>query len=103
MIEFAPPDRPLNAFETALVACRPRVMQVALFSVLLNLLGLAPVLFMLQVYDRAIPSRSTSTLAMLALIYLLAMSAMAAIDFARGRRASARRGSTGSVPPPDRG
>ncbi len=78
-------DRPANAFEAALAECKPRLVQVAAFSVLLNLLGLAPVLFMLQVYDRAIPSRSLSTLAMLALIYLLAMSAMAAIDFARGR------------------
>jgi ABC-type multidrug transport system fused ATPase/permease subunit len=43
---------------------------VALFSAVINLLMLAPALYMLQVYDRVLASSNQMTLAMLTLIML---------------------------------
>ena len=45
----------------ALAACRAHLVHAALFSALLNLLYLAPSLYMLQVYDRVVPTRSVAT------------------------------------------
>ena len=63
------------------------------FSLAINLLYLAGPLYMLQVYDRAVPSGSQITLLMLTLGLLLAYLAMAGLDVARARvltRASVR-------------
>src|SRR5947207_4834179 len=63
------------------------------FSLAINLLYLAGPLYMLQVYDRAVPSGSHVTLLMLTLGLLLAYLALAGLDVARARvltRASLR-------------
>ncbi len=63
------------------------------FSLAINLLYLAGPLYMLQVYDRAVPSGSHVTLLMLTLALLLAYLALAGLDMARARvltRASLR-------------
>ena len=57
----------------------------ALFSGAANLFILASPIFMLQVYDRVLPSRSEPTLVVLAVITLLVLLAMAALDTIRGR------------------
>src|SRR5437764_11641507 len=49
-----------------------RLAGVAVFSGVINLLMLSGSLYMLQVYDRVIPSRSVATLAGLSLIVLVA-------------------------------
>ncbi len=56
-----------------------------LFSVFVNLLMLTGPLFMLQVYDRVLGSRSVETLAALFLLVALLYGLMAMLDFARGR------------------
>jgi len=56
-----------------------------LFSVFVNLLMLTGPLFMLQVYDRVLGSRSEETLAALFLLVAVLYLLMALLDFARGR------------------
>ncbi len=65
----------------------------ACFSFAINLLYLAGPLYMLQVYDRVVPSGSQVTLVMLTLALLLAYLALAGLDAVRARvltRASVR-------------
>ena len=50
-------DQPTEILAAALRACRRHFVAVAVFSALLNLLFLVPMLYMLQVYDRVIPTR----------------------------------------------
>ncbi|TMV02605.1 ATP-binding cassette domain-containing protein, partial [Ruegeria sediminis] len=56
-----------------------------LFSIFVNLLMLTGPLFMLQVYDRVLGSRSVETLTALFLLVALLYTLMAMLDFARGR------------------
>ena len=46
----------------ALRQCRPHFMAAAIFSLLINILYLAPTLYMLQVYDRVVPTAGKTTL-----------------------------------------
>ncbi|HMO47735.1 MAG TPA: type I secretion system permease/ATPase [Rubrivivax sp.] len=55
------------------------------FSLLINLALLAPSLFMLQVFDRVLSTRSPETLVMLSLVTALALLLMFALDGLRGR------------------
>jgi PrtD family type I secretion system ABC transporter len=56
-----------------------------LFSLFINLMLLGPILYMLQVFDRVLVSRSEPTLYMLTLVVAIALVAMALVDMARGR------------------
>jgi len=69
----------------ALGACRRAFIAIALFSGVSNLLMLAGALFMLEVYDRVLPSRSVPTL--VALLFLVAglYAAQGIIDMLRSR------------------
>ena len=58
---------------------------VGLFSVFVNLLMLTGPLFMLQVYDRVLGSRSEATLTALFVLVGLLYALMAVLDYARGR------------------
>ena len=57
----------------------------ALFGIASNLLVLAPTLYLLQVYDRVLPSRSLETLAMLMIFMVIALLMMLAVDVVRNR------------------
>ena len=61
------------------------VLVAFLFSIFVNLLMLSGPLFMLQVYDRVLGSRSEETLAALFLLVGALYLLMAALDYARGR------------------
>jgi ATP-binding cassette subfamily C protein len=66
---------------------------VALFSFFVNLLMLTGPIFMLQVYDRVLASRSEATLVALVVIVAFLFLMMGVLDYARGRvlaRAGAR-------------
>ncbi len=56
-----------------------------LFSLAINALLLVPALYMLQVFDRVLSSRSEETLVMLSVGALLALAMMAALDMLRAR------------------
>ncbi len=64
---------------------RTELLFAALFSCAANIFVLASPLFMLQIYDRVLPSRSVPTLLVLGAITLLLLLAMAALDTLRGR------------------
>ena len=70
---------------TALAACRQAFVAIAVFSGMSNLLMLTGALFMLEVYDRVLPSRSVPTL--VALLFLAAglYAAQGIIDMIRSR------------------
>lgn len=69
----------------ALQACRRALMAVAGFSFCENVLLLAAPLYMMQVYDRVLASRSLETLGYLTLITALALVTLAVINLARHR------------------
>lgn len=69
----------------ALLAFRKALAVVALFSGFSNLLMLTGALFMLEVYDRVIPSRSIPTLIWLAVIAAALFGFQAVIDIIRSR------------------
>ncbi len=64
---------------------RPFFVYAGLFSLAINVLLLAPPLYMLQVFDRVISSRSEETLIALSVATLAAIGLMAFLDVIRGR------------------
>jgi ATP-binding cassette subfamily C protein len=77
----------------ALDACRRHFLFAFLFSALLNLLFIVPMLYMLQVYDRVIPTAGHDTLFFLTLVLVFALATLALLDLVRSRllvRASVR-------------
>ncbi|MBO9710414.1 MAG: type I secretion system permease/ATPase [Caulobacter sp.] len=70
---------------TALAACRRHLLIAAGFSALVNILYLAPTLYMLQVYDRVLPTGGLTTLVFLTLAVLFALGTLAMLDSLRQR------------------
>lgn len=77
----------------------PHLGRAGLFSLAIGLLSLVPVVYMLQVYDRVVNSRSVTTLVMLTLLVLGLYAVMAALEWTRsailagaGRQLEARLG-----------
>lgn len=70
-----------KAFE----ACRRHFIWAALFSALVNVLYLAPTIYMLQVYDRVIPTGGVVTLVFVTIAVLFALATLAALDGVRNR------------------
>src|SRR5689334_25062494 len=66
-------------------ACRRRLASVAIFSGVVNLLTLSGSLYMLQVYDRVIPSHNIATLFGLSAIVILAYLLQGYFDALRSR------------------
>jgi len=64
---------------------RPFFLYAGLFSLFINLLMLVPVLYMLQIFDRVITSRSNETLVMLTIGAVLALLLGTVLDILRGR------------------
>lgn len=67
-----------------LAACRTAFAWLALFSACINVLMLTAPLFMLQVFDRVLTSRSLDTLVVLAGLAGFALLALAALEAVRG-------------------
>ena len=89
----APSDHGHNALARAVRGCRRHLVFAGLFSGLVNILYLVPSIFMLQVYDRVVPTRGGTTLLLLTLILVLALVVFAILDAVRMRlllRASMR-------------
>ena len=68
-----------------LMQFRRELWLVGLFSGVANLMMLAPTLYMLQVYDRVLVSRSELTLVAVSLITLFLLLLMAFSEWVRGR------------------
>ncbi len=69
----------------ALRQCRRHLIAAAAFSALVNLLYIAPTLYMLQVYDRVVPTKGLQTLFFLTIVLLFALACLALLDRVRGR------------------
>jgi len=75
------PDTPLAR---AIAACRGEFIAVGLFSGMVNLLQLTVSIYMMQVFDRVLATRSTDTLIFLTLIALAAILLLAVLEAVRG-------------------
>jgi ATP-binding cassette subfamily C protein len=70
---------------TALGSCRSAFAGIGLFSGMINILALTGSFFMLEVYDRVLPSRSVPTLAGLAVLAAILFSFQGILELIRGR------------------
>ncbi|MEA1834372.1 type I secretion system permease/ATPase [Methylobacterium durans] len=78
--------KPLSPdLSAALTGCRPALVSLAIVSGLVNVLYLTGSFFMLEVYDRVIPSRSVPSLIALLLLALILYAFQGALESLRGR------------------
>ncbi len=79
--------------EQALKLCKGAFLSAAGFSMVINLLMLVPSIYMLQVYDRVVPTGNQSTLLMLTVIVFVLFLTMSILEWVRSQilvRVSAR-------------
>lgn len=69
----------------AVKACREHLIWAAAFSALVNLLYLTPTLYMMQVYDRVVPTGGLTTLALISAVAVFALASLSMLDLLRGR------------------
>jgi PrtD family type I secretion system ABC transporter len=77
----------------AVEACRPHFLAAGVFSLFINLLFLAPAIYMLQVYDRVVATGGKATLLFITIALAISLLALSALDAIRNRllvRASIR-------------
>jgi PrtD family type I secretion system ABC transporter len=84
---LGPPRQSKTSSElgAALAACRRAFIAIAVFSGMSNILMLSGALFMLEVYDRVLPSRSVPTLVALLILVAGLYAAQGAMDTIRSR------------------
>ena len=80
-----PQSQPRSELGAALAACRGAFVGTAVLSGMSNVLMLSGAMFMLEVYDRVLPSRSTPTLVGLTVLVAGLFAALGLIDAIRGR------------------
>lgn len=81
------------ALDGAVHACRDHFRLAALLSAIVNILYLAPTIYMMQIYDRVIPTGGVITLLWLTIVVAFALATLALLDALRVRvmlRASLR-------------
>ena len=77
------PNKPTSELRTALYALSPYFRRAAWFSLVSSLLVLTPSVYMLEVYDRVVNSRSHMTLLMLTVLVVLAFALMEILEWVR--------------------
>lgn len=75
--------RPNNELAEVLGKCKRAFLDIGAFSAVINFLMLVPALYMLQVYDRVLQSRSETTLWMLTFIVLGMYAVLAGLEYVR--------------------
>lgn len=75
----------MAGLRAALGPAVPVLRQCLLIGALINLLSLAPTLYMLEVYDRVVNSRNHTTLVMLTLLVVGLYALMEILEWARGQ------------------
>jgi ATP-binding cassette subfamily C protein PrsD len=81
----APTREPGNELGHALGTCRSAIAAIAVASALINVLYLTGSLYMLEVYDRVLPSRSVPTLVGLSILALGLFAFQGVLDLLRSR------------------
>jgi PrtD family type I secretion system ABC transporter len=76
---------PLNPLDSAFNVARPALVAVGFFSLCINLLMLTSPIYMLQVYDRVLISRSVDTLVLLTVVALGALFVFGVLEAVRAR------------------
>src|SRR6266700_2032812 len=76
---------PSSALKEAMAACSHAFAGVALMSGLINILYLTGSFYMLEVYDRVLPSRSVPTLVALSLLAVTLFAFQGVLDVIRSR------------------
>ena len=79
------PSRVRSELTEALAACRGAFYGTALISGMSNILMLTGAMFMLEIYDRVLPSRSMPTLVGLLVLVAALFTALGILDAIRGR------------------
>ncbi len=74
-----------SAVGRALISARKAFLGVGIFSVFVNMLMLTGPIYMLQVYDRVLASRSISTLVAISILMAALYAFMGFLDFCRSR------------------
>jgi len=74
-----------DALRAALSLCRRHFVAAAAFSALINLLYIAPTIYMLQVYDRVVPTQGLRTLLFLTIVLVFALGTLSLLDRIRSR------------------
>ncbi len=69
----------------ALRSCRPHLVAAAVFSAFINILLLAPTIYMMQVYDRVVPTGGRLTLLYLTLVVAFALATQTGLESVRSR------------------
>ncbi len=77
--------QPGSELVAALDSCRRAIIAIGLFSGMSNILMLTGALFMLEIYDRVLPSRSVPTLVALLIIAVSLFTALGILDLIRAR------------------
>jgi len=78
------PHSPPSELSQALEPLRPEIYRAIGFSLIISFLALSPTVYMLEVYDRVVNSRSDITLLMLTLMVVLAYAVMELLEKLRG-------------------
>jgi ATP-binding cassette subfamily C exporter for protease/lipase len=73
-----------SELEQAIGPIKPALLRAAGFSIVISLLALSPTVYMLEVYDRVVNSRSATTLTMLTIMMVLAYAVMEVLENVRG-------------------
>src|SRR5882757_3973527 len=79
------PGQPRSELSAALAACRGAFISIGLMSGMSNILMLTGAFFMLEIYDRVLPSRSIPTLVGLVILAGGLYTAQGLLDLIRGR------------------
>lgn len=77
------PNQAPSELRSAVLAEWPLLRKAVLFGLVTNLLVLAPTLYMMEVYDRVVNSRSMMTLAMLTLLVIFVYVVMEVLEWVR--------------------
>ncbi len=85
-LQLGMPEKPgETVLSKAVAACRGQLLAAGMFSGVVNMLQLTVSLYMMQVFDRVLSTRSLDTLYYLTAIAVFALLVMAALDGLRGQ------------------
>ncbi|MDI9228371.1 hypothetical protein QMZ20_20600 [Serratia bockelmannii] len=76
-------DQARGELARALLSYKRSFIHIGVFSGVINILMLAPALYMLQVYDRVLTSNNTMTLLMLSLMVIMMYALLGALEWVR--------------------